>query len=126
MQPAIERPPFWTVTGRALKLRCPRCGQGKLYKSWLEMHPECPECGLEVSHEHGFFIGSIYLNYGATAGLVMISYYLMRVHTDWPLPAMIGILLVIGSAVPAVATRWSRALWLNWDYYLGPFREPNA
>lgn len=121
-----DRPTFMTATARALRLQCPRCGRGHLYRNWLELNRECPECGLPVSHEHGFFIGSIYLNYGATGGVVLILYYFMRTRTDWPLSVMIALLLVVGAAVPVIATRWSRALWLNWDYYLGPDREPNA
>lgn len=120
----VNRPPFWQVTGYALRLRCPRCGEGRLYRTWLELEPHCPVCGFEVSHEHGFFIGSIYLNYGATALVLFPVYYLMRTRTDWTLPVMIAVLLGIGALVPPVATRWSRSLWLAWDYYLGPHREP--
>lgn len=29
--------------------KCPRCGQGKLYKSWLGLNERCAVCGLDYS-----------------------------------------------------------------------------
>ncbi|MXO66138.1 DUF983 domain-containing protein [Altericroceibacterium endophyticum] len=26
---------------------CPRCGKGKMFKSWLKVQEHCPECGLD-------------------------------------------------------------------------------
>jgi uncharacterized protein (DUF983 family) len=33
----------------ALKCRCPRCGQGKLYDGLLQVARQCPECGLDLA-----------------------------------------------------------------------------
>jgi uncharacterized protein (DUF983 family) len=52
---------------RALRLRCPRCGQGRLFKGLFAMHDSCPHCGLDFIREQGFYLGSIYINYGITA-----------------------------------------------------------
>jgi len=29
--------------------RCPRCGEGRLFKGFLEVAPRCPACGLDFS-----------------------------------------------------------------------------
>lgn len=116
------RPRFLEVTARSLRLRCPRCGEGVIFRSWLELNENCPACGLRIRHEQGFFIGSIYLNYGITAGLVMVVYWMMRKHAEIELWQMIAILAAIGAAIPLAVTRWTRSLWLGWDYYLGPER----
>jgi len=29
--------------------RCPRCGQGKLFRGFLELQPRCSVCGLDFS-----------------------------------------------------------------------------
>lgn len=34
---------------RGLKLRCPNCGQGKLFKSFLKVSPQCEVCGVDNS-----------------------------------------------------------------------------
>ena len=30
-----------------MRNRCPRCGQGKLFKGFLSLPPGCPNCGLD-------------------------------------------------------------------------------
>jgi uncharacterized protein (DUF983 family) len=34
---------------RGLRGRCPRCGEGRLYKGFLGLEPECSRCGLDYS-----------------------------------------------------------------------------
>ena len=64
---------FWTLVSRALRLRCPVCGEGQLFKGLFSMHPTCPHCGIKYEREPGFFLGSIYINYGITALIVAIA-----------------------------------------------------
>ena len=33
--------------GRGLRCRCPRCGQGRLFKGFLAIRPRCESCGLD-------------------------------------------------------------------------------
>ena len=49
--------------GRALRLRCPNCGQGGLFTSWLRMRERCPACGLKLERgEEGYPVGSYMFN----------------------------------------------------------------
>ncbi|MGV8853761.1 MAG: DUF983 domain-containing protein [Devosia sp.] len=32
-----------------LRCRCPRCGEGKLFKGYLKIAPVCSACGLDLS-----------------------------------------------------------------------------
>lgn len=32
-----------------LLCRCPRCGEGKLFKGYLKLAPTCTECGLDLA-----------------------------------------------------------------------------
>src|SRR5262245_51547648 len=68
---------FLTLLGRALRLRCPLCGRGELFRRWLIMHKQCPGCGVMFEREPGFFLGSIYINYGLTALIVAVAYPLL-------------------------------------------------
>lgn len=34
---------------RGLRARCPRCGEGCLYKGFLDLQPRCSRCGLDYS-----------------------------------------------------------------------------
>ena len=62
---------FWMLFKRSLLLRCPVCGQGKLFRGWFAMHERCERCGVKFEREPGFFLGSIYVNYGLTAVLAL-------------------------------------------------------
>ena len=61
-------------------LRCPRCHQGRLYKSWLEIADNCSECGLYyAAREQGdgpasvsvLFVGALV---AITASIVEIKF----------------------------------------------------
>jgi uncharacterized protein (DUF983 family) len=39
--------PQVSVVRAALRCRCPRCGDGKLFKGLLTLQPACPHCGLD-------------------------------------------------------------------------------
>lgn len=41
-----ELPPSPIVTG--LKCRCPRCGEGPLFRGYLSVLPRCESCGLDL------------------------------------------------------------------------------
>ncbi len=42
--------PFWPQARRALKGRCPQCGRGKLFKSYLKQVESCGDCGEAFGH----------------------------------------------------------------------------
>jgi uncharacterized protein (DUF983 family) len=36
---------------RGFMERCPNCGQGKLFRSYLKVNPRCPSCSEDLSHQ---------------------------------------------------------------------------
>ena len=49
--------------GRALRLRCPNCGQGKPFVSSFRMRSQCEVCGLAFERgEDGYQVGSYMFN----------------------------------------------------------------
>lgn len=41
----------WTAMKRGWKQRCPACGAGAMYKSYLKVADQCPACGEELHHQ---------------------------------------------------------------------------
>lgn len=37
--------------GRGLRGRCPACGEGKMFRSYLKVSDTCPSCGEELHHQ---------------------------------------------------------------------------
>ena len=46
--PASKRD-VWTSIKRGFRCRCPRCGEGKLFTSFLKVGSHCPACGLDYT-----------------------------------------------------------------------------
>jgi len=43
------RPDLWTTIKRGLAQRCPICGAGKLFRSYLKLSEHCSGCGAKLS-----------------------------------------------------------------------------
>lgn len=39
------KPSIWSAIGKGLKLRCPDCGKGKLFRAYLKPVAHCSKCG---------------------------------------------------------------------------------
>src|SRR5205823_8866469 len=61
----IEKPGAGVVLGRGLTKRCGRCGQGRLFTTWLQMLDRCPRCGLPFERGEGYWLGAMAVNLGA-------------------------------------------------------------
>jgi uncharacterized protein (DUF983 family) len=46
---AAEQRNVWTALKRGLRGRCPRCGQGKLFRAFLKVDNRCSVCGLDFT-----------------------------------------------------------------------------
>ncbi|MBM3598763.1 MAG: DUF983 domain-containing protein [Alphaproteobacteria bacterium] len=43
-----QRGNFWQSFRNGLRQRCPRCGQGALYRRYLKVNPTCSHCELDL------------------------------------------------------------------------------
>ena len=49
-RPSAEERPIGRALWRGFKCRCPQCGEGRLFKSFVKSVDECSQCGLEIHH----------------------------------------------------------------------------
>jgi len=49
-QAARPARPLWTAMKRGFMGRCPHCGEGKLFSSFLTVAQQCDHCGEEMFH----------------------------------------------------------------------------
>lgn len=102
---------------RAMKLQCPRCGDGKLFSGWFRMNEQCGRCSLQYEREPGYFLGSSYINYGWTAMSMMFAYLFLRYAMGYPNEYVLPPLILYIVVFPLVAFRYARAVWLAFDIY---------
>ena len=91
---SVEKRDVWTAMKRGFAGRCPRCGQGKLFRAFLKVDNNCSVCGLDFTP-----------------------------HRADDLPAYLVIVIVGHIVVPTalwIETNYSPAVWLQLSIYL-PF-----
>jgi uncharacterized protein (DUF983 family) len=45
----VEKRDVWTAMKRGFRGRCPRCGEGKLFRAFLKVDNNCSVCGLDFT-----------------------------------------------------------------------------
>ena len=45
----IEKRDVWPAIKRGFRGRCPRCGEGKLFRAFLKVDDNCPVCNLDFT-----------------------------------------------------------------------------
>jgi uncharacterized protein (DUF983 family) len=108
---------------RALRLRCPRCGEGKLFRGLMTMHHHCDHCGYVFERAPGYFLGSTYMNYGFTTLSLTALYMGLHYGLDISNAALAIPLLAYCALVPLIIFRYARAWWLAMDSF---FDTPQA
>ena len=101
---------------RALRLRCPRCGEGALFRSYGRLYERCPRCGLVYRREQGAQTGSMYLSAAVTQIFACLVILVVWVFSDW------GVLLSTVLTLPLVVLfcigflPYSQAIWVAVEY----------
>jgi uncharacterized protein (DUF983 family) len=113
--PPPPRPAVETLIGRALRLRCPRCGTGKLFIGWFTMPERCSECRLKFERAPGYYLVSAYINYGLTAVLIIALYFALHFGAGWTNRQLTIPLVAVCVVFPLFSFRYARALWLALD-----------
>lgn len=119
------RSTFRTKVGRALLLRCPRCGSGGILASWFSLRARCPQCRLVFDRGEGndHWLGAYAINLVLAEGLAAVI-ALAVLRATWPkyMAAQVtGMILAV--ALPILLFPFSRTLWLAWDLAFRPREE---
>lgn len=117
---------FLDLLIRGLLLRCPVCGQGKLFCSIFKMYEDCPVCKYHFEREEGYFTSAMAINLVISELLVAAIAIPLAANLTIPLIPI----LVFGAPLPVLLPllfyRHSRSLWLSMDLFLNPLHsQPN-
>src|SRR5258708_35651991 len=73
---------FW----RGLRLRCPRCGKGKIFRRGFTTFETCPNCGWRFEREEGYWTGAMAVNLILSEIIVAIVVIPLAAKQVPPLP----------------------------------------
>jgi uncharacterized protein (DUF983 family) len=115
------RKPRRSLLAAALRQRCPRCREGRLFRTMTQMNDPCPICGLVFEREPGYFIGAMYFSYALAVLMItplFIFFYWLLPTLPGPVIALLALLPFL-PFVPAVY-RYSRVIWLYFERGAAP------
>lgn len=109
---------------RGLIRRCPRCGGGKLFRTWWSMRDRCPRCGLRFVREEGYFTGVYLVNFGVTLAVLFVLCMALALwlggNPDTPaVPFLVGG-AAIAVLVPVLFYPFARTIWAALDLAMTP------
>lgn len=118
-QPAPPRRRSWVLG--ALRQRCPRCREGRMFKGSFAMNDPCPVCGLPFEREQGYFFGAMYFSYFLGVFLLIPLYFLLQgLLPQWRGEAVAALTLVPYILLVPAVFRYSRVLWIYFDRAADP------
>lgn len=89
------------------------------------MEDYCPHCGIELARESGYYIGSIYFNYGLTRVVEVAAYIGFRFGLGVPDRFLLPPLAAFALIFPLYFFRYARSSWLVFDQYFHPRMPPD-
>lgn len=121
--PHVGLRPAAVLLGRALLLRCPNCGQRRIFRRWIHMRESCPRCQLLFERDEAdYFIGSYTLNF-IGAELMIVGAGLVVVLVTWPDVPWDGLkwgLLALMVPFPFLTYPFAKTIWLALDLLFRP------
>ncbi|HXR24272.1 MAG TPA: DUF983 domain-containing protein [Candidatus Binataceae bacterium] len=116
--PPEPSPAGSTLVRYALALKCPRCGQGKISSSVLQMNQACPACGVVFWKNDGEWMGPAVINYSVALAGALAAWAVLVMFNFSALAQVVLSALATVAAVVAV-TPWSRSFWTLFLYLNG-------
>lgn len=102
----------------AARLRCPRCGEGALFRGWASLNETCPSCGARFERWAGSWTGAVVGGYGVGAAAAVISLFVL-----WRLDHLVPNIEFLVAGIAIVATlatyRHTKSFWIAAMHHMG-------
>ncbi|MBF9032598.1 DUF983 domain-containing protein [Rhodobacterales bacterium HKCCE3408] len=99
-EPGPPDRPAWPAVAKAMRGRCPNCGSGRLFTSYLKLAPACPACGEDLSHARADD-GPAYLTILITAKLLGTAMLYAYIWFE-PHPVVMAVTFCLGATAMAL------------------------
>jgi len=109
-----------TILYSVFKNKCPKCNEGDFFednnplhlKKVMKMNIYCSHCGFKYEIEPSFFYGAMYISYGLTVGLSIITFIILYLIGLGLLYIFIGIFIALILFTP-FTLRLARLIYSN-------------
>ena len=112
---------FFSKVYQVLRLKCPNCGKGDVFKKskdafklFPEMIETCENCHHHYDREPGYFLGAMYASYGLAvfeglSSFVIVYFFLPGISTFMTALIPAGVILLLAP----VNYKLGRVIWMN-------------
>jgi uncharacterized protein (DUF983 family) len=108
---------------RALRLQCPECGHGGIFKHWLSIRDACPHCKYHFEREPGYFLGAQHVSLAAAMLVPILLLAGLFIWADLSVMAPEIILVPTALIVPLILYPFACTLWMAFDRSLTPTNQ---
>ena len=113
-----------TLLKRALRRRCPVCGQGAMFRSHFKINTTCPACHVTFWRDPGEVLGAMYFDWAAAMFTFLALWAVLAWLTNLSELAQFFILSIAAGAAVIVCYPWSRSFWTVLVYLSGGIERP--
>jgi uncharacterized protein (DUF983 family) len=107
---------IFKVLTRALRLRCPACGQSSIVRGPFQIRHHCPQCRSLFKREEGFFVGAIMANVITTEFVILVACFVWLFLFGSTYEKALVALFITALIFPVAFYHHSWSLWLGFDY----------
>jgi uncharacterized protein (DUF983 family) len=101
------------ILSRGVKLRCPCCGQGQLFKTMFRTHDRCSACDERFEREPGQSFGAVYINLGLSGTIASMGYLITHTFTSLTMLQQLNIWTPVAALGPFLFFRLAIGLWTS-------------
>jgi uncharacterized protein (DUF983 family) len=116
---------FGRMLGRAVRLRCPRCGGRRAWlRGWFGRLDRCRTCGYRYERQEGFMLGSLTVNtiltFGAILAVVVIG--IVATYPDIAVVPVVLACIAVAILVPLLVYPFTSTIWGAIDLAMHPLQ----
>src|SRR5271154_1653780 len=121
-----EKRDVWTALKRGFRSRCPRCGEGKLFRAYLKVDNNCSVCGLDFTPHRADDLPA-YLVIVIVGHLVVPTALMIETNYSPPgaLPLAIYLPLTLGLSLALLQPVKGAGVGIQWALRMHGFAEQN-
>jgi uncharacterized protein (DUF983 family) len=122
----MAQPDGKTLIARALRQRCPVCGQGAIFRTHFRMNPTCSHCRVVFWKDPGETLGAMYLDYAVAFGIFVICWPLLFLTTNLSDLTQFFLLSAVSVGSVLICYPVTRSFWTVLVFISGGIDEPPA
>jgi len=104
--------------GRALRLRCPACGNSSIIQKPFHIKHHCDRCRSLFKREEGFFVGAILMNVVMSELIILVVCFFALLVLGANYDDVLKVLFAVAILFPILFFHHSWSLWLAFDYLI--------